>query len=281
MSGFSADWLALREPADHRSRATDVAERVRSACAARSSLSIVDIGCGTGSNLRATSALLPDDQRWTLVDYDPALLAAARDTLAIWADRSEPVGEGIRLWKGSRRIEVTFRQADLNADLDAALNGPANAAPDLVTASAFFDLCSPAFMLRFARSLRRLNAMFYTVLTYNGEQGWTPAHPSDAAMTEAFHRHQCSDKGFGDAAGPESATMLAAALREAGYGVVEGDSPWILGASEQRLVSDLAAGFADAVAETGRVRAEIVAAWKRVVRTGAHVGHTDTFAQPS
>ena len=40
-------------------------------------LSIVDLGSGTGSTVRALSARLPTTQAWRLVDNDPVLLAEA------------------------------------------------------------------------------------------------------------------------------------------------------------------------------------------------------------
>lgn len=280
MSGFSAEWLALREPVDHRARASDVADAVRAAFAGRSRVAVVDLGCGTGSNLRATSELLPAEQSWTLIDYDPRLLTAARATLSIWADQATASGERLTLKKGARRIEVAFRQVDLNRDLDSALDVGTGKACDLVTASAFFDLCSSAFLERFARAVAQRKARFFTVLTYNGEQGWMPDHPADVEMAAAFHHHQRGDKGFGPAAGPDSAAALARAFRATGYRVQEGDSPWELGVFEQRLVDDLANGFAGAVAETGLVSQVTITAWRSLRRAGARVGHSDTFAEP-
>jgi SAM-dependent methyltransferase len=279
MSGFSAEWLGLREPVDHGARATGVAARVRAAFAGHSEVVVVDLGCGTGSNLRATFELLPPEQIWTLIDYDLQLLMAARATLSRWADQATASGDQLILNKGSRRLKVAFRQVDLNLDLDTALDVGTGKACDLVTASAFFDLCSSAFMERMAHVVAQRKAKFYTVLTYNGEQSWTPAHPADAEMVAAFHHHQRNDKGFGPAAGPDSAAALARAFQAAGYRVHEGDSPWKLGVSEQRLVDDLAHGFAGAVAETQQVSAPAIGVWRSLRRTGARVGHTDTFAE--
>ena len=205
------------------------------------------------------------------------LLAAARQTLLSWADTSRADGEQLILVKGSRQITVQFRRADLNADLDAALGDK----PDLVTASALFDLCSPAFIKTFARAVAQRRAVFYTVLTYNGIQRWTPRQPSDSAMIAAFHAHQMTDKGFGPSAGPTAPAHLADAFRVSDYNVLEGDSPWLLGAKDQALVADLASGFAAAVRETGKVDGKSIDAWAKVTRTGAEVGHTDTLALPS
>jgi SAM-dependent methyltransferase len=283
MSGFSADWLGLREPVDHRSRATGLAGQVQAAFAGRDQIRVVDLGCGTGSNLRATSLLLPPRQSWTLADYDPALLAAARERLGQWADHSEASpggGDGLILHKGARRIVVQFAHVDLNEELDRALTPDAAQPVDLITASAFFDLCSATFIANFAAAVAKRRAAFYTMLTYNGEQRWTPVHPADADMQAAFHAHQATDKGFGAAAGPHAPKALASAFRDQGYAVTEGDSPWVLGAPNQRLITDLANGFAGAVAQTSGVPAGDLTSWRQVARTGSIVGHTDTFAQP-
>ena len=277
MSGFSPEWLALREPVDHRSRNAELAAALAARFQQRNGVNVVDLGCGTGSNLRATAMLLPDVQSWTLVDYDERLLGEARNALARWADAAQVSGDQLALTKGPRQISVQFRQADLNAELDAVLGEK----PDLVTASALFDLCSPAFIKAFVRAAAARGAVFYTVLTYNGIQRWTPRQPSDNAMMAAFHAHQTTDKGFGPSAGPTAPAHLADAFRLAGYSVLEGDSPWLLGAQDQALVSDLASGFAGAVRETGAVDAKSIDAWTKITRTGAEVGHTDTLAFPS
>jgi SAM-dependent methyltransferase len=277
MSGFSPEWLALREPVDHRSRDPGVAARLRAHFADRQSLSVIDLGCGTGSNVRGTFHLLPAAQQWTLVDYDPGLLAAARDAIAHWADTWEPTADGLVARKDGQTLRIEFCRADLNADLEGVLGG---AATDLVTASAFFDLCSAAFIARFAAAVARAKAAFLTVLTYNGGQEWSPAHAADTRLLAAFHAHQAGDKGFGPAAGPAAPAALQSAFLAAGYGVVEGDSPWRMGASDLCLIGDLAAGFAAAAAETGAVDGATLAAWSAVVRTNAVVGHTDTLALP-
>lgn len=276
MSGFSPEWLALREPVDHRSRHAGLAGVMAGRLHALAEQRIVDLGCGTGSNLRGTAPLLGLRQSWTLVDYDPRLLAIARDRLAGWADCATAEGDALVLEKAGKRIEVRFRQADLVRDLPAALGDK----PDLVTASALFDLCSAEFIQRFAAAVAARKAAFFTVLTYDGVQTWTPSHVADAAMRAAFIAHQRTDKGFGTSAGPDAPSELRKAFEAHGYAVREGDSPWVLGEAEAALIRDLAEGFAGAVAETGKVDATTIAGWRAITRTGAVVGHTDTLALP-
>src|SRR5262245_14307043 len=276
MSAFSAEWLDLREPVDHRSRNPTLARLLAQHFDGWRPLTVVDLGCGTGSNLRATAPLLGPEQHWTLVDRDPRLLEAAVARLTAWADTADSVHGGLVLGKGRQRIPVAFRRADLAADLDAAL-GPA---VHLVTAAALFDLVSAAFLAKFAAALAARHAAFYTVLTYDGEQRWTPAHSADGAMLDAFHAHQRRDKGFGAAAGPAAPERLRQAFAAVHYRVREAGSPWCLGPEAAALIADLAQGFAAAVAETHAIAAATLAAWRSQHRTGAVVGHTDTLALP-
>jgi hypothetical protein len=73
---------------------------------------------------------------------------------------------------------------------------------------------------------------------------------------------------------------LALAFRQAGYQVVEASTPWLIGADERGLLEALAGGFANAVAEIGRVPPGVIDDWRPVRRDGCVVGHTDTLALP-
>ncbi|HXF53563.1 MAG TPA: class I SAM-dependent methyltransferase [Hyphomicrobiaceae bacterium] len=276
MSSFTPHWLALREPVDRRSRNADLARHLADRFRDARSVSVVDLGCGTGSNLRATAPLLTADQCWTLIDADATLLDAAGSALWHWADVARQSGDTLMLEKEERKLVVILRQADLAGDLGHILQ----ANVDLVTASALFDLASTAFIERIARMTSARRAAFYTVLTYDGRQTWTPAHAGDADLLEAFHAHQRTDKGLGIAAGPAAPAALAAAFRSVGYEVKDGDSPWVLGPADERLIADLAAGFAAAVRETGRLDPTAIDDWLSIQRTAAEVGHIDTLALP-
>lgn len=276
---FSPEWLALREPADHAARSQELLASVGRHFAGRSGISVVDFGCGAGSNLRGACAALPDRQRWLLVDYDPNLLAAARDRLAAWADSSRVDGERLHLSKGPKSLIVSFVQADLTRDLGKVL--PADT--DLVTAAALFDLVSEGWIAGFVAALKQRRLPLYTVLTYDGTERWEPPHPADAAMLAAFHAHQGTDKGFGPAAGPRATDLMADAFAAAGYRVDRADSPWRLGPDFAVLARELVTGFAGAVRETGAVPESEIDAWLAARRAGVAclVGHEDLFAVPA
>ena len=83
---FSPEWLALREPADHAAVNAHLRDSLRAHFSGRDLVRVVDLGCGTGSNLRGTWPVLAANQSWTLVDHDPKLLAAAKSRLTAFGN---------------------------------------------------------------------------------------------------------------------------------------------------------------------------------------------------
>ena len=88
MNSFSADWLQLREPVDALSRAGSLAALTRSqlrpARPAGERVQIVDLGAGTGSNLRYLAPFLGGSQDWLLVEQDGSLLGAMPERMRTW-----------------------------------------------------------------------------------------------------------------------------------------------------------------------------------------------------
>ncbi len=264
---FSPEWLALREPADHASVNAEVRDALRAKFADKTSVRVVDLGCGAGSNLRGTCGALGSKQHWILIDYDPKLLTAARSRLAEF--------------QKSHEIHVTFKQADLSSgDLGEIIDGA-----DLVTAAALFDLISARVIDKLVAAIAAKRQSFFTVLTYDGIASWLPAHPADNAMREAFNGHQQGDKGFGPAEGPAATETLSIAFERHGYNVVRGKSPWVLDQRFLKLRRELDQGFAGAVRETGKVNAAEIDSWLDARFTNDDaltiIGHEDLFAYPA
>jgi hypothetical protein len=277
VSEFSPEWLDLREPADLRARSNEVTNAVSARFALRDEVHVLDLGAGTGANLRATAPLLPNRQTWKLVDREADLHEAAKTRLIAWADAAEFSGGDMHLHKDGREIHVTFTVADLASETKSLVDEPVH----LVTASAFFDLASQEYIRTLAKAVAERKAAFYAALTYNGQRRWTPHRPADNQMASAFHRHQLRDKGLGNAAGPLAAAHLADQFHLNGYSVIEGDSSWRLERGERMLIEELVRSHAVAVSEIGGVDAKTIVGWVNVSRTGVIVGHTDMFAVPA
>ncbi len=281
MSGFSTQWLALREPADQRARNSALADDLRTRLGDVSPLRVVDIGAGTGANLRATAPLLGPQQSWRLLDHDPALLAQAALALADWADFSAHDSGRLTLEKDGLHIAVELVQVDLAAHPEAVRAGD----PHLITASAFFDLVSAPWIERFADAVVAAGATFFTVLTCDGRDLWTPPHEADAAVAAAFRADQGRDKGFGAGAGDVATDLLLHALHQRGYEAHARESPWLLEAAEPgdaALIAALATGTAAAAEETGQVLHSRLEAWRaaRIAATHCRIGHMDLLAAP-
>jgi hypothetical protein len=266
MSGFSAEWLALREPFDLRARNSAVLDAVGTSFKARASVRVVDLASGTGSTLRALSPHLSARQSWKLIDNDPALLKRA---LATPPDKD---------------LVVSAMTLDLSRDLAGALEQPA----DLVTISALLDLVSEAWLDEFAAAITARSIPVYAALSYDGRTSFAPADPFDAAITGAVNEHQRTDKGFGAALGPAAAAFAIARFEAAGYAVVSGQSDWAIGRQDPDMQTELLGGWASAANETNSLSLEDTDAWlarRRAAvaagRSSLHVGHVDFFATPN
>jgi SAM-dependent methyltransferase len=266
MNGFSAEWLALREPYDGRARNRDVLGSVAAAAAtAGDAIGVVDLACGTGSTLRALAPRLPSRQDWRLVDNDLSLLARAA------AGKAVP------------SVAITRIPVDLTRDLEAALDGPVN----LVTASALLDLVSADWLDRLVTEVAARHLPFYAALNYDGRVVFDPVDPLDSAIIAAVNLHQQTDKGFGPALGPHAAEAAIAAFEAAGYAVVHGRSDWFLFPRDRDMQRDMLAGWAGAAREIGAVSLPDAAAWLTrrrdllaAARSTVTVGHVDIFARP-
>jgi hypothetical protein len=192
-----------------------------------------------------------------------------------WADKIVSEQETLVVLKNGKHISIDFLCEDLSSNLEAVLSRPM----DLLTAAAFFDLVAESWLERFCGLL---SAPLYTVLTYNGQEVWSPPQPTDVAMLKAFRAHQQTDKGFGAAAGPTAAGVMEKLLKARGFAVSSAQSPWELDASDRTLIEQLAIGSAGAVLETKRVSVEEVSAWKqsRSLAQTCEIGHTDLYARP-
>jgi hypothetical protein len=285
MSGFSAQWLGLREPVDHRSRNQALQVQVINYLAQvktvyPGSVHVTDLGSGTGSNLRALAPHLNSIQYWTLVDYDQTLLHIARSTLLAWADSeiesaqtSSTQVKTLSIRKLNKTIIVKFKCVDLLNDYQAVLNEPS----DLITAAAFFDLVAKPWLTKFCASLSK---PLYTVLTYDGNEKWSPPELIDADILKAFHQHQRTDKGFGSALGPTASECLQSLLRDQQFTTVCAPSPWILNHQDSALIQQLSIGTAEAVREMASLAVTSVNQWEqsRMHASRCEIGHIDIFS---
>ena len=260
--GIDPAWLALREPADARARQQAVQAVLPPLLGwldhrADSGLRIVDLGAGTGANLRWLAPRLarPNAQHWTLVDHDPRLAA--------WGP-----------------VPFTQVRADV-ADLDRLV--AESGGVDLVTAAALLDLLDDGRLARIVAAVVAARAPALFSLTVTGEVTLDPPDPADDEIRAAFDAHQRR----GSRPGPNAGAAVAALFRRHGWSVLRAPTPWVLRPGDAALVDQWLEGRAAAGAEQRPDLAPEAARWlarrRAQVRTHeltAVVGHVDVLALP-
>jgi len=265
MSETLSDWLALREAADLAARSAALTRAVVERLPRDRPLRAVDLGTGTGSNVRyLMPRLTADVQQWLLVDRDPTLLAKA-----------------VRSLRPVHSIVVETREMNLGV-LDAKLFSRR----DLVTASALLDLVSETWLRALAAECRAAGATVLFALTYDGRSQCDPQEPEDDAIRELMNQHQRqNDKGFGRASGPDAVDATERCFADAGFHVTREPADWVLTPDARELQRQLVEGWASAAREMAPERTSMIDDWLRrrlahiaAERSRISVGHEDLAA---
>jgi hypothetical protein len=261
VSDFSAEWLALREPADWQSRSTRVTEAVVAALPQGRVVRAIDLAAGTGSNARFLTRAMPTRQSWLLVDSNRELLQRARQMAG---------------------FDVRTLAVDLSRTLDLTKLLAGN---DLVTASALLDLVSAQWLQAVCAACQRERSAVLFALSYDGRTRCSPEEPEDELVRNLVNRHQRADKGFGQALGPDAAARATELLENLGYAVIRDRSDWVLDNQSMLLQQQLIDGWASAATAVAPEEHGVIERWRArrldhvtQGRSGVVVGHEDLGA---
>lgn len=294
---FSIDWLERRESLDARSRSHRLTGVTADWLGQRTGPHrILDLGSGSGSNLRFLAPRLPGPQHWRLLDHDTDLLAHARRQSGRLRDLS------------GDRVNVETSCRDLSSVDEAFLAGT-----DLVVASALFDLVSRSWLESLVQACAQKRQAMLITLSVDGSWSFLDASGQpiedgeDIAVRTLFQAHQVRDKGLGQALGGEAPAVLTTCLTEAGFQVDVAVTPWHLAAGDpeglgltdvqaegpaeglaEGLAEALVTGWHDAALEQAPTEASRLAEWRErhlaglaSGELGVMVGHRDILARPS
>jgi hypothetical protein len=283
-----SSWLALREPADFAARSATLAAATARRLQTAEPVRVVDLGTGTGSNLRYLIDRLSPRQEWLVVDRDRRLLDEVRARMQAWAiARAYEVShdrDQLLLRRDGRECRIATRQMDLGVLADDRIFEGRH----LVTASALLDLVSVEWLCALANHCRTHRCAALFALSYNGESQSLPLEQEDDEIRALMNRHQRTDKGFAPAAGPEASAAAARAFEASGFDVQRERTNWILGPESSELQRELIEGWARAALEIAPENAPWIRDWlaRRLdhLRQGHSqivVGHEDLAAWPA
>jgi SAM-dependent methyltransferase len=267
VTAFSAAWLKLREPVDARSRSEELLAEL-SARLPRRVLLALDLGSGTGANIRYLAPRLDSAQQWFALDNDPALIKQHNVQFREWG----------------LDCKVSSKQFDLASDLESLRIGEC----DLVSASALLDLVSASWLQSLAKICASKRAVVMFALNYDGRMECSPPEADDDWVLSLVNRHQRGDKGFGPALGPDATRFACDVFTALDYQWRISASDWLIEPDEQELQRELIAGWLEASREISPSDASRVEQWG--LRRNAHlsagtsrirVGHQDFIAWPT
>ena len=288
MNDFSADWLARRETIDAASRSVALNAALCRGLAKEIPLKIVDLGSGTGSNLRYLAPLLEGPQEWLLVEHDAKLMAELPTHMHGWAEAN-----GFSLESQSQHTTVggasfQCRFACVHLDLATELDQVPLAGCHLLTASALLDLVSAQWLNELATRCQSAHTAVLFALTYDGQIAWSPTDPEDAYISDLVNRHQLTDKGFGPALGPDANHACVACFTEHGYRISAQPSEWRLGPQHQEIQQELLQNWSEATLKVRPNGGSRIRTWVqrrssniRAGRSALVVGHADVLGWPT
>lgn len=253
-------YLAIKQAIDDRSLNRSVWQALAASLKSQvgsHGFKILEIGAGTGSMIiRLLDAGLLDHCQYFAVELEPGFARVAENELSVWAGahgyRMEVIGPSSwTLGKDEKGIEIQW----ISADILELTSGFASRYFDLLIGHAIVDLlpvpeCMPGLL-----HLVKAGGGYYFSLNFAGVTSFSPSHPRDLEITEAYHRDM--DTRFPGIKWRASQTgqVLGNWLKEQGHLVLaEGDSSWQISsgstpsAEDNRFIGNILDTMAKALA---------------------------------
>lgn len=225
MEGDDVAYLEAAATVDDRAHAQEATAAFRDALGRdddADGVRVLEAGAGTCGMLRR---LLDDDSlptgEWVATDTDEHVLDAGRDLLQAAATdvgyRVETEGSADVFHRGEDRLRVRFVADDARA-VAAGYDA------DGVVGRSFADLLAPEDVHSLLRAAAP-DGWYHLPLTFDGETRFSPDHPADDAVVDAFHATM-RNRG-------RAATLVAERFSDAGTPpTVDARSDWVVEASD-------------------------------------------------
>lgn len=185
---FDRDWLQERYPFDAEARNKTLESKMLANFSNQSSLTLVDIGAGTGSNCLYFIDQLPQNQSWYLIEQNEGLKKATirrlKDFAAYHKYDFNQKKNKVTIKSIKKKIEVTL----INDSLLNLAQLVDLKQVDLVLANAVLDLLSKAQVEQLVDIIVNHQLVFYPTLNYDG-MTFLPTDPFDDIFIDSYHQH--------------------------------------------------------------------------------------------
>ena len=220
-------WFDERFEYDSKARNQKVEQACFHHFYGKKSMTIVDLGSGTGSNCLYFFEKFPAEQKWIFIETEENISEYALKRLSREGEKkgyqTKYSGDALILTKEERKIEITYRTASF-LDLVDVVNLDE---VDLVMASATFDLISFPQFCAFGSVLLEKKLPLLTTLNY-AEINFVPEEPSDIFFIEKYESYMNRSQHFGKAMGKKCPRILVDFFQKQNAKVEFGSSIWKL-----------------------------------------------------
>ena len=241
-------WLQERYRFDTEARCRELEKSFLEYFQGTRLLRIVDVGAGLGANTRYYLEVIPFDQLWTLVEYDPVLVQQCFGTLSQWAKSR---GWLCEITADSLTIHLPDKQAEIRVlkgsmlDLEHMVD---LTYIDLVTANAVFDLFSQQQFQRFVKLLTNHRVPILTTLNYQS-MVFEPEDQQDGKYVRHYQSHMRRLQDFGAAMGAGCSRHMITVLESLGGSVQQGKSVWKITSAEPARINYMLHFMQEAISE--------------------------------
>jgi len=283
---FDPNWLQERYPFDAEARNKELEWQAVHQFAFLNHIQIVDLGCGTGSNVRYYMEQFPQNQTWYCVEEDAGLKEMFWQNISQVAREEnyelEKKGDMLKMTKSGHEMEIHFIEGNL-MQLDGLVD---LLRTDLILANAVFDLFSETQFTELIHTISHHSLSLLFSLNYEGMK-FFPPEEDDAFYIEQYNAHMKRPQDFGQGMGPDASHLMESVLKRALADVKAGESIWEIGERDEKMLAYLLGFFEGALGEWWENETEKIAfsAWlarkKTMVKDhklAVHVYHKDVLA---
>lgn len=236
---FTAEWLDTRYSFDSKARNQQVEAAFKNYFFGRKEIQLMDVGAGTGNNLRYWFRQLESPQKWTNVELNPELLALGFQQAAQLLTTE---GYGVKQFEnhisGMKRKNGRFHEVRLLALQESFLDFAFEilpVKPDVVLANAVFDLLSPEMFVAFAEKLIEHRIPLLSTINIAGLE-WSTATFQDKYYSRCYLHHMNRPQAFGMALGAHVTDFAIDFCKKHQVNVEWGRSDWQIAETDTAML---------------------------------------------